>query len=292
MGNGQDRDYRPIVNVESASIKLPQAAACVALAVAFGVWSGAAQAGETACRIENGVVLAPARVAGIDGEFIFDTASAGTILDATRASAADITGDIVTGPVTVAGLTRPSVTIQVAELDPRTRDFPTPIAGVLGSDVLGGLVVDIQAEPCRLGLYQPGAEPPVEERKLIPLQLTSGVPYLRASASDGRKAVQGDFALSLGSDRAVRLSPGRATFAARRPDATAALDALAPSDRALLRASLTTLLVGGVAFREASAGLLDTAPPPDTLGVIGEPVWMRFRMRIDYPRLRLMLSPP
>ena len=56
-------------------------AACAAL-------PAAARAGETACWFENGVVVVPAEVAGVAGDFILDTGAAHTVLAETQAEGA------------------------------------------------------------------------------------------------------------------------------------------------------------------------------------------------------------
>jgi hypothetical protein len=63
----------------------------------FACLAPAARAGEVVCHYEGGVMVAPARVAGIAGDFILDTGSAHTVLDATRAASEGFTSAEITG---------------------------------------------------------------------------------------------------------------------------------------------------------------------------------------------------
>src|SRR5204863_8423280 len=103
---------------------------------ALSLLSVPAWAGETACRYEGGTLVAPAVVAGIAGDYIVDTGTAQTTLHDTAAQAAGIEADHLDGDVLLAGLTLKAAPLAVAGLDVRTWNLPTPVAGVIGADVL------------------------------------------------------------------------------------------------------------------------------------------------------------
>jgi len=242
----------------------------LALASLFlGLIPGGAWAGDSVCWVENGVLLVPAVAAGVNGVFILDTGAAQSQLDATQASEVGIGESAATTSVRLAGGFYTNVRMQVLELDARTRSFPTPIAGVLGSDVLAGQVLTVEQNPCRLRLSRPGRPRDARGAIRLPVELSAGVPYVRAGVSDGTQSRAGAFRIDTGGPLAVNLAPSAAP--------------LTPSD-----GRLRALSVGGVLFENVSA-----APAPDAadaaLGGIGEPIWARFSMRLDYVARTLTL---
>jgi hypothetical protein len=240
-----------------------------------------ASAGETACRIENGVVVVPAMAAGVNGAFILDTGAAQSQIDATQASEVPILTPTVTGPVRLAGRTV-AVTMSVLPLDARTKRFVIPISGVLGSDVLAGLVVDLQAEPCRLRLSAPDEARRFRGRVTLPIELRDGVPFVPASVSDGKTGKAGAFRVDTGSAFPVTFNPDAAHLATA--------DGRPSPAKSLAPGNLRALAFGGVVFENQTAGLRSDVPAP-AIGAIGEPIWARFRLRLDYGRRRLWLAP-
>jgi len=242
----------------------------LALAGLFlGLISGRVWAGGSVCWVENGVLLVPAVAAGVNGVFILDTGAAQSQLDATQASEVGIGAATTTGQVRLAGRLYPSVQMQVLELDDRTRSFPTPIAGVLASDVLAGQVLTIEQNPCRVSLTRPGRSRRVRGAVTLPIELRAGVPYVRAGVSDGIRSQAGAFRVDTGGALAVTLAPNAA-----------------PLTR--VGGRLRALSIGGVLFENVSS-----APAPEaTSDAIGEPIWARFSMRLDYVSKTLSLSNP
>ncbi|HEX4183382.1 MAG TPA: hypothetical protein VHY34_08990, partial [Caulobacteraceae bacterium] len=235
--------------------------------------SGAAWAGQAAgaCWIQNGVLLVPAIAGGVNGVFILDTGQARSQLDATQASEADIAADTATTDVRLAGRVAPSIRMQVLALDDRTRAFAVPIAGVLGADVLAGRTLEVQPDPCRVRLSQPGRAPAHRSGVVLPLQIKDGAPYIRAAVSDGMTGVAGEFRVDTGSPVSVTLG--------------AASAALAREGR------LRGLSIGGLLIESApTKAAQDT--PEGVLGRIGEPIWSRFAVRLDYAGQTLGLSAP
>lgn len=120
------------------------------LALACALPASAAQAGEAACWFENGVVVVPASVMGVAGDYILDTATPRTQLAETQAQGAGFAETALTGEVRLAGLRLTGRPVAVADLDMRTGALPTPIAGVIGVDLLKAYVLDVSFAPCRV----------------------------------------------------------------------------------------------------------------------------------------------
>ena len=87
------------------------------------LWAAAAApaaAGEIACRFEAGVVVVPAEVAGIGGDYILDTGTAQSALHQTRAETEGIVGTDLSGEVRLAGQSVATLPLKVVDLDVRT----------------------------------------------------------------------------------------------------------------------------------------------------------------------------
>ncbi|MFZ3006904.1 MAG: hypothetical protein WA047_12045, partial [Phenylobacterium sp.] len=153
----------------------------LALAV---LWLAPAPAQAAACWFEHGVVVVPASVAGVAGDYILDTGSPTTLLHETRAQMESLPPSF-RGAVRVDGLRLPDRPVMVADLDARTYAFPTPIAGVIGADVLSAYVVDVSFAPCRVRIWPPGRAPgfPADTRLAMPLR--AGRPVVTAAVADG-----------------------------------------------------------------------------------------------------------
>lgn len=153
--------------------------------------AGPARAGETACWFEEGTLVVPAEVAGAAGDYILDTGTARTLLHETRAQAEGFAGTALTGDVRLAGLLVKDRPVAVEAIDARTYAHPTPIAGVIGADVLSGFVLDVSYAPCRVALHPPGKAPAIREGLSLPMGRSGDLPLAAASASDGQTGVRG-----------------------------------------------------------------------------------------------------
>ena len=256
-----------------ARIALSAGAAC---AVSAPAW-----AGEIRCWYEHGVVVAPAVVAGIAGDYILDTGAEHTLLHETRVQTAGFEGTALSAEVRIAGLDLPAVPVAVADLDARTGDFPTPIAGVIGADVLSGRVVDVDLSPCRVRISAPGRAPRFGAAVALPF-LAPGLPVVAAGVSDGPHAWRGAFLASTGADAPIRLSTGRASV----PGAKAAEDVFPDHGG---RAELRAVSLAGDLFERPRGGLTPDAPAGAD-GVLGAAVLERWRLRFDFARDRLLLA--
>ena len=246
-----------------------------------------ARAGEVRCWVDKGVVVAPASVAGVIGDYVIDTGSPRSQIGETRAQSEGFAGDTVAGEVLLAGERLGAHALTVTDLDLRTGALPTPVAGVLGADVLRGHVVDVRFAPCRLTLWPAGRAPGVAGPRQA-LSWRQGVPVITARVTDGPHVLQGAFTLATGSDTAVRLSD----------DAAVVKRAAKPKELypyGVYRPRLRALELDGRLFELLPAGLLNATDTP-ALGEIGTPVLTSYRVRFDFPAGRLVLakekSPP
>jgi hypothetical protein len=242
----------------------------------------AAQAGEAACWFEGGVLVVPAQVAGIAGDYILDTGSPRTQLHETKAQAEGIEALEVTGGVRMAGRELPDVAIPVVDLDYRGWNLPTPIVGVIGADVLKDLVVDVTFAPCRIRLSTAAEAPAFRAARTLPMTWDEGRPVVEAEVADGQRALRGPFTPATGLSAAVRLADDLAAVPGTdRPQE------LQPQGVWLAR--LPQLGFAGRRIEDQAAGLAPLSG--ESAGAIGGPVLSRFRLRFDFPGGKLLVGP-
>lgn len=239
----------------------------------------AARAGEVACHFEGGVVVAPAEVAGAAGDYLLDTGDVATRLHETRAQAEGISASAVKGDIRIAGEVVTNRPVLVTSLDARTYALPTPVAGVVGYDVLKDYVVDVSFSPCRLALWRPGHAPPFAGRTLPLLPTGHGLSASPGAVSDGPNALAQPLAPSTALDRPVRLPDDLGRTTGEKPVEAYPGGAARPRLRALSFA--------GELYENLGAGLVKA--PAD--GLVGGEVLARFRVRFDFPGGRLILAP-
>lgn len=241
-----------------------------------------AWAGEQACWYEEGVLVAPASIAGLAGDYILDTAAPATLLHETKGQMAGYLTADQRGTVQVAGLTLPDRAFVVTDLDARTAAFPTPIAGVIGADILSAYVVDVSFAPCRVSIRPAAQAGGFRAAAIVPFSPGRTLPSARATVSDGQRAFGADFLLSTGADTAVRLD----TRLARAPGVDKP-DRLLPNGS--LHARLVALSFGGRLATQLPAGLIEGGDP-ELGGVIGAPLLAGWKLRFDYPHRQLLLA--
>lgn len=242
--------------------------------------AGPACAGEAACRFEGGVVVVPAEVAGIPGDYILDTGTAQSLLHETRAQTAGIEATELPGGVRLAGMSVAPVPLKVVDLDVRTWNLPTPVAGVIGADVLKGLVVDVTFAPCRIRLSGPGKARAIHGKALA-LGWDLGRPTAVAAVSDDAHGIQGPFVVATGANAPIRLADDLAQVpGAAKPDE------LQPQGVWLAR--LPQVRFAGGVGRDVAAGLMP--PQGDVVGVLGGEVLAHFRLRFDFPAGKLVVQ--
>nr|QQZ49791.1 hypothetical protein JKL49_23840 [Phenylobacterium glaciei] len=244
------------------------------------LWLAPAPANAAACWFEQGVVVVPASVAGIAGDYILDTGSATTQLHETRAQMEGLP-PAFRGEVRVDGVRLLDRAVSVVDLDARTYSFPTPIAGVIGADVLSAYVVDVSFAPCRVEIWRAGKAPRCVRSASCrcawlaacrwsrpPSPTAPGRPWAALWWRRAWTALRG----SMRPWRAPR-GQGGGCGALRCTQGPAA-----------------GALLGGRAVREPAGR--PPAPCRGCSGRCGSPVLSRWRLRFDFPRGRLILRRP
>lgn len=256
--------------------------ASILLALAVSLPSLAAHAGESRCWFEGGVLVVPAEVMGLAGDYVLDTGAPHTLMAQTQAQSAGFDTDRLQGEIRLAGLTLRDRPVQVAVLDARLRALPTPVAGVIGADVLAGHVLDVRFAPCQVGLHAPGQAPPFAHVVTLPLAWREGRPVTAAAVADARRTLSGDFVPATGSDTPVRLRDDLA-------DAPGAAKREALYPYGATRPRLRALSFAEDLFEDPPSGLAAKADL-DAAGEIGAPVLAHYRLRFDFVRGELQLS--
>jgi hypothetical protein len=245
--------------------------------------SAAAHASEVACRYEGGVITAPAEVAGIAGDYILDTGDPLSRLHIDRALGEGFDQPTATGDIRFAGQRMTARTLTVTNLDARTYALPTPVAGVIGADVLKDYVVDVSFAPCRVRLSKPGRAPAFRAALTLPLTWRAGLPAAPAAVAGDNGAAQLSMAPSTGSDMTVRLSD--AVAAVQHPKKP---KELYPGGVGYSR--LRAVSFGGALTERPKTALFKAeAGGPD--GSLGPDILAAWRLRFDFPRGRLLLAP-
>lgn len=255
------------------------------LIIAAGAAALASQAcaGETACWFDAGVVVVPASVAGVVGDYILDTGAPQTLLDETRAQAAGFEETSLSGEVQLAGVAIAGRPVAVQGLDVRTWNLPTPVAGVIGVDVLKAYVLDVSFAPCRVRLSLPRRAPRFRGGRTLSLGWDAGSPVAAASAGDGERKLRGPFVVATGVNVPARLADDVASApGAAKPEE------LYPDGVGLAR--LPRLDFGGRRLQDLAAGLMK--PQGETAGVLGGGALAAFRLRFDFPGGKLIVAPP
>ena len=248
-----------------------------ALLLTTTITAGAARAGETACWFENGAVVAPAVIGTMAGDYVIDLSAPRTLLHDTKAQMEGILAPELSLSVEVAGLKAPAVSVKVADLDARGAGFVTPIAGVIGMDVLSGHAIEIDFRHCRLRIARPWR---ARRQAVLPVTLVQGLPTIVAAVSDGPTALRGAFAIDTASRAMARLST-------REAKASGKLD-LSARHRAPAR--LRALSIGGVLAQNVPASLADDLPEGVT-GSLGVGLWARHRLHLDAGATTLSVAP-
>jgi hypothetical protein len=247
------------------------------LLAALSLVAGVARAGETSCWFENGAIVAPAVIGNMAGDYVLDLSAPRTLLHETKAQMEGITEPELSLPVEVAGIRAASVSVKVADLDARGAGFVTPIAGVIGMDVLAGHSVEIDFAHCRVRLDQPWQ---AARQVVLPVEVVEGLPTIVASVSDGPRALRGAFAIDTASSAMARLST-REAAASGKVDLGA---------RHKAPARLRALSIGGVLAENVPATLADDLPD-GVDGTLGTALWARHRLRLSADGRSLAVAP-
>lgn len=229
------------------------------------------RAGETACWFENGAIVAPAAIADMAGDYVIDLSAPQTLLHETKAQMSGYAQTDLSLPVRLAGQRVAAAPVVVKDLDYRGVGFLTPIAGVIGADILDRYVVSLDFAPCRLRLEPLGAAAGATGRSLA-VTFVNGVPTVLAAASSGDKGLSGAFALDTASNGGVR-ARGAADAPRQKPAGT-----------------LRGLSWNGELHQNVAAVAAGDLPD-GVVGALGVRVLSAYRLRLDPAAGRLWLTP-
>lgn len=242
-------------------------------------WTGTANAADAGrCWFENGAVIVPARIGDIAGDWILDPATPRTLLHETKAQMEGLP-PTYTAKAVVAGRRIAALEVTVADLDDRAPGFTTPIAGIIGTDVLSRFVVDLDFSPCRVRLTS--GHPETLRGQRLSLSVEDGVPTVQAAVSDGAGAGVGRFGVDWGSRASVRLAQARLS-PSQGPEG--------PTPHNAAPARLRALSVAGALYEQPTAAV-GPAPAPELAGTLGTDFWSRWRVRLDIRGGGLTLAP-
>jgi len=171
--------------------------------------------------------------------------------------------------------------------------------GALGNDFIGRFVVSVDFASGQVQLYDPSFDPSDEFGAAIPISLEGGHALIDAtiSLSDGR-SVSGRFAIDTGARPSAVIS---APFVDQHNLLEAVPRLYNVTGRGLVGTSevplgrISSLGIGPFTIDEPVCGLSrDKAGAFATqpwAGIIGNAIWQRFRMTLDYRRTRILLAP-
>lgn len=170
-------------------------------------FAGGGNAAEVPMELAANVVFVPVQVGGGNpSNWMLDTASPRTAADSSAfASQAEGTGDNSGSP---AALSLPGV--QFIEPNLIVRDFQAlgpwyglRVTGVVGDDLLAGLVAELDYSRLSIELYRPRSYRQRGPMEKIPVRWVSGIPAIRVKLRLGGRTVEGDFALNTGSSSGI-----------------------------------------------------------------------------------------
>ncbi len=252
--------------------------AAAGLALLISLAAGPSAAGEVACRIENGALVAPAAFGDIAGDFLIDASAPTSTLHLTVAQADGITEASARRGLKLAGSRLAGVEMTVASLDAREMGFVTNITGVIGADVLRRLVVDIRFAPCRITVRRRAGRP----AGALTIRWLGGTPAVAAAIADrGGTARAGLFSIDTAAAGSRIAGAG---FSRPLPAGSDPASPTAPPAR------LRALSLAGRLMENTPAGLL-TDPPPNLAGALGLAIWTRYDLRLDLADGWVALSP-
>lgn len=251
-------------------------------------------------RLERDLFFVEAKIAAQPGLFILDTGAPITVLDlafarsigaepkdtevlkgagGARAAwrAPDMRVSLVGGPTVRLS---PSMT----DLSRVAQGIGEPLAGVIGCDLLGGFVLNLDYRSGRASLNAPQmARPPASAS---PMRFAR-TPYVLAKANAAGQSVTAEFQIDTGSNTAVEFW---------RPFAEKAFPGARVSNGGVLgvagaersrRGRVDSLVVDGLTISDLEANFSNETRPDDAGpahgGIIGGPAWRGLSVTLDFP---------
>jgi aspartyl protease/PDZ domain-containing protein len=246
-------------------------------------------------------------------KFMFDTGAGASLLSARKAAGLNLkqvdsvkatgVGGSVEGTLAKGvSLSVPGAKVTNQRLVLLPLDFPfcegKDIEGVIGYDFIKEFVVEIDYEARAISLYEPSSYRYSGRGDVIPLTITN-TPRARALiALPGKPSIEGLFEIDTGSDGALSIN---SPFVNRHTLLGALSAQVADRERGLggesksvdgrlgnLQLGRFTIATPIVSFSLDTKGSLAAE---DNDGPLGNEVWRRFKLTIDYSRQRMILEP-
>jgi hypothetical protein len=245
--------------------------------------------------------------------FLFDTGAGASLLSARRAAALNLKkadnvtargvgGDVEGSLAKGVSLGVPGVTVLNQRLVLLPIDFPfceaRDIEGIIGYDFIKEFVVEINYEAHTISLFDPATYQYRARGEMLPLVIDE-TPRVRMSiALPGQAPIEGLFEVDTGSDGTVTIN---SPFVNRHALLKALSVQVSNNERGLggesqrVDARLGNMQLGRFKIAAPLAGFsIDTKgamAKEDNDGPIGNEIWRRFKLTIDYSRQRMMLEP-
>jgi predicted aspartyl protease len=154
--------------------------------------------------------------------FIFDTGASNTVVDTKRAAALGLkaNGKIVSSgaagnaeassvpDVTIhfPGFEVAGLTIYTLSIDSFSAHFGVPISGVIGNDIIGRVVVEIDYEQRRLNFYEGASYRPDPNGQVVAVTLQDGLPMIQGQFKFANRNFSGLFEIDTGSTGAIQIN--------------------------------------------------------------------------------------
>ena len=186
-------------------------------------FSSGFSAREIRFELVNDLVLVQARVNNSDLLwFIFDTGASNTVIDTKRAAALALKakGKIVsTGSAGKAeaqlvrnisiqfpGFEVARLTAYTLPIDFFSAHFGIPISGVIGNDIIGRVVAEIDYEKKELSFYDAASYRPEDGGQTFPVTLQDDLPMIQAQFTLANRSFSGLFEIDTGSTGAIQIN--------------------------------------------------------------------------------------
>ena len=265
--------------------------------------------------IANNLVVVKASIGtGADGWFVFDTGAESTVVDAkyatstgliqsgkttgTGSAGTAVAGVIKGAKVKIGNLIATDLTVYSIPLDFLSAGLGIRIAGIIGNDIIGKAVAEIDYAGKRLTLYRPADFRTPASAEVVPLKMRDELPFVETPVSIGGKTVTAKLEIDTGSTGSVlfnapfvrkhRLTRSLGRTMASRTGGVGGTGASQVARVDSLRFGKTAI-AGPLAVLYTGTKGDNASSAYD--GLLGGAIFRRFKMTIDITGKRLFLEP-
>jgi len=266
-------------------------------------FSRGGNAAEVPMEIAANAVFVPVQIgAGRPTSWLLDTASPDT---AAGPQAAQENAGANSARLMLPGVEFPGTNLTVHSFETLGPWYGLRVGGVIGNDILTGLVAELDYARLSIELYQPSSYRRPGHMKKLPIRWVNRLPTVRARLRLGGQTIQGDFALNTGGSSGVVVF--RKFLAAQRLASLMgktipgeAIDASGEEAATLMRGewiefgpvrvSQPIVAIAGQNDLSAPAGG-GRSPKDSVAGWIGGGILRKFRLVLDFPQNCVFLAP-